>query len=276
MRATRPAGRARHPGRPAPPLPLPRPLPTARSARPRSASTSRTTQEHPVSPRHRTPDAGPTRRRHPMSRAKPTRHERSPRTSSASSATTPNWQPARQRAAATPADQRLAVAGGLHRDGLAAICQEHPAAVDRAFADNRSEVLGAANPLAAIRDAHWRIHSASINHPTGRRGEPTTRRRDRRAVRQLVHEQVAAGRTQNQTHHANLHQLATTTKVAEHARIMGPAVAPPSRAARAPGARRSPQSAKRIAPRRTLRTSPPHPAAANRACPPTTPILSGR
>ncbi len=69
-------------------------------------------------------------------------------------------------------------------------------------------------------------------------------------IREFIEELVAAGWSEEQANHANVHELAATSK-AEHARITGPAVAPPSRAARAPGARRSPQSAKRIAPRRT-------------------------
>ena len=70
---------------------------------------------------------------------------------------------------------------GLHPDGLAAVYEEHPAPVDVAFAANRSEVLGAANPLAAIQDAHRRIHSAFIRLPDRRRGAPSARRRGRRA-----------------------------------------------------------------------------------------------
>jgi hypothetical protein len=43
---------------------------------------------------------------------------------------------------------------GLHPDGLAAVYGEQPAAVDVASAENRSEVLGAPEPLAAIQQAH--------------------------------------------------------------------------------------------------------------------------
>jgi hypothetical protein len=45
----------------------------------------------------------------------------------------------------------------LHPDDMAAIYGEHPAAVDAAFAENRSEVLGAPDPLQEVRRVHWRI-----------------------------------------------------------------------------------------------------------------------
>jgi hypothetical protein len=49
---------------------------------------------------------------------------------------------------------------GLHPDGPAAVYGEHPAAVEVAFAKNRSEVLGAPDPLVAAQQVHWRIHRA--------------------------------------------------------------------------------------------------------------------
>jgi hypothetical protein len=49
---------------------------------------------------------------------------------------------------------------GLHPDGLAALYGEHPVVVDMAFAENRSEVLGAPDPLAAVQQVHWSIRKA--------------------------------------------------------------------------------------------------------------------
>ncbi len=51
---------------------------------------------------------------------------------------------------------------GLHPDILAAAYGEQPAAVDMAFAENRSEALVAPGPLAAVQQAHWAIRSAFL------------------------------------------------------------------------------------------------------------------
>jgi hypothetical protein len=55
---------------------------------------------------------------------------------------------------------------GLHPDGLAAVYGEDPAAVEVAFAENRSEVLGAPDPLLAAQHVHWTIHRAFIDYQT--------------------------------------------------------------------------------------------------------------
>jgi hypothetical protein len=53
---------------------------------------------------------------------------------------------------------------GLHPDGLATVYGEHPAAIDVAFAENRSEVLGDEDPLRAIQQVHWTIHRAATEY----------------------------------------------------------------------------------------------------------------
>lgn len=64
----------------------------------------------------------------------------------------------------------------LHPDGLAAIYSEDPAAVDVAFAEHRSEALGAPDPLAAIQRVQE--HPQRIPHLSGSsRGTPPARRR---------------------------------------------------------------------------------------------------
>ena len=55
---------------------------------------------------------------------------------------------------------------GLHPDGMAAVYAEHPAAVDVAFANNRSEILGAGDPLQEAQDVHWTIQHAFIDYQT--------------------------------------------------------------------------------------------------------------
>jgi hypothetical protein len=53
---------------------------------------------------------------------------------------------------------------GPDPDGIAVLYDQHPAAVDVAFADNRSEVLGAPDPLQAIQQTHWQIHKAHCDY----------------------------------------------------------------------------------------------------------------
>jgi hypothetical protein len=55
---------------------------------------------------------------------------------------------------------------GLHPDGLAAVYGEHAAAVEVAFAENRSEALASAHRLAAAQQVHWSIHRAFIDYQT--------------------------------------------------------------------------------------------------------------
>jgi hypothetical protein len=70
---------------------------------------------------------------------------------------------------------------GRASDGLAAVYGEHPAAVDVAFAEHRSEVLGSADPLVAIQQVHCK--SPGPSSPTkpsprnaGRGGSPQHQR----------------------------------------------------------------------------------------------------
>ena len=53
---------------------------------------------------------------------------------------------------------------GLHPNGLAAVYGEHPAAVDVARAENRSEVLSAPDPLVRIQEVRWTIHRAHADY----------------------------------------------------------------------------------------------------------------
>lgn len=57
---------------------------------------------------------------------------------------------------------------GIHPDGLAAIYGEQwpadSARTDVAFAESRSEVLAAADPLRAAQEAHWAIHRAFLDY----------------------------------------------------------------------------------------------------------------
>lgn len=98
---------------------------------------------------------------------------------------------------------------GLHPDAVAAVYGEHAAAVDAAFAHNRSEVLGAPDPLQAL--LHHQIHHAHCDYQAA-----AERRRELAAqVGELVHEiittLVAAGWFEKDAREANVHNLANTT-----------------------------------------------------------------
>jgi hypothetical protein len=100
---------------------------------------------------------------------------------------------------------------GLHPDGLAAVYDEHLTVVDMAFAENRSEVLGALDPLAAIQQVHWTIRKAFVEYQS-----VTEERRQLAAdvgelIREFVEELVAAGWSEEQARDANVHQLAATS-----------------------------------------------------------------
>jgi hypothetical protein len=111
------------------------------------------------------------------------------------------------------AQQRLAQANdrlwwGLHPDGLAAVYGEHPAAIDVAFAENRSEVLGAPDPLAAAQQVHWSVHRAFIEYQTAAEERRQLAADTGESIREFVDALVAAGWTEQQARNADVHQLA--------------------------------------------------------------------
>ncbi len=55
---------------------------------------------------------------------------------------------------------------GFHADGMAALYGEHPAAVDFAFVENRSEVIREPDPLQEMQWVRWRIDHAFIDFHT--------------------------------------------------------------------------------------------------------------
>jgi hypothetical protein len=106
---------------------------------------------------------------------------------------------------------------GAHPDGLAAVYDEHPAAVDVAFAEHRSEVLGAADPLTALQQVHWQIHGAFIAYQAVAEERRQLGADVGELVRQLVDALLAAGWTEEQARNTNVHELATH-KPATHRR----------------------------------------------------------
>ena len=100
---------------------------------------------------------------------------------------------------------------GAHPDGLAAVYGTHPAAVDVdvAFAEHRSEVLGATDPLAAIQQLRWQIHRAFIADQTVAEERRQLAAELGELVRQLVDALLAAVWTEENACKTNVHELAT-------------------------------------------------------------------
>ena len=96
---------------------------------------------------------------------------------------------------------------GYPPDGLAAVYEEHPVAVDVAFAENRSEVLGAPDPLTAAQQVHWSIDSAFIDYQTAAEERRQLAADIGETIRQFLDALVAAGWTEEQARNANVHQL---------------------------------------------------------------------
>jgi hypothetical protein len=52
----------------------------------------------------------------------------------------------------------------MHPNGIAAVYGERPTAGSAAFAKNRSEALGAPDPLQTVQQIHWQIHKAHCDY----------------------------------------------------------------------------------------------------------------
>jgi len=98
---------------------------------------------------------------------------------------------------------------GLHPDGLSAVYGEDPAAVEVAFAEHRSEVLGTADPHAAVQHVRWQIHSAFRDYQTAAEERRQLAAETGELIHHLVHALVIAGWTEEQARNANVNQLAT-------------------------------------------------------------------
>ncbi len=111
------------------------------------------------------------------------------------------------------AHQRLQAANdrlwwGLHPDGLAALYGEDPGAVDIAFAEHRSEVLGAPDPLAAVQQVHWQIHSALNAYQSAAEERRQLAANIGELIQQLVDALALAGWSEQEARDANIQQLA--------------------------------------------------------------------
>jgi hypothetical protein len=101
---------------------------------------------------------------------------------------------------------------GLHPEGLAAIYGEHPAAVEVAFAENRSEVLGAPDPLVAAQQVHWRIDRAFIDCQAAAEERRQLAADIGEVIRRFIDALVAAGWSEEHARNANVHELAASGK----------------------------------------------------------------
>jgi hypothetical protein len=97
---------------------------------------------------------------------------------------------------------------GIHPDGLATVYGEHPAAVEIASTCNRSAVLDAPNPLAAVQHAHWAIHRALIDYRTAAEERRQLAAHTGELIRQFLDALIALGWTEEQARDANVHELA--------------------------------------------------------------------
>ena len=104
---------------------------------------------------------------------------------------------------------------GLHPDGLAAVYGEDPAAVDLAFAEHRSEVLGAPDPLAAIQQVHWQIHRAFIAYQAVAEERRQLAADTGELIHQLVHSLLAVGWTEEQARTTNVRELASDNRATQ-------------------------------------------------------------
>jgi hypothetical protein len=99
---------------------------------------------------------------------------------------------------------------GLHPDGIAVVYEQHPVAVDVAFAENRSEVLGARDPLQAIQQTHWQIHKAHHDYQHAAEERRQLAADTGEIIRTFLDELVAAGWSERDAREASVHDLAIT------------------------------------------------------------------
>jgi hypothetical protein len=105
---------------------------------------------------------------------------------------------------------------GLHPDGMAIVYAEHPAAVDAASAHNRSEILGAPDPLREAQRVHWTVHHSFVAYQAA-----AERRRQLAAdigelAGELIATLVAVGWSEQEAREANVLDLANAREAGHH------------------------------------------------------------
>jgi hypothetical protein len=108
---------------------------------------------------------------------------------------------------------------GLHPDGIAAVYDEQPTAIDVASAQNRSKVLGAPNPLQAVQRIHWQIHRAHCDYQNVAEARRHLAADIGEIMQALVDELVAAGWSEREARNANVGDLADRGDARAHYRV---------------------------------------------------------
>jgi hypothetical protein len=111
------------------------------------------------------------------------------------------------------AQQRLTRANdqlrrGVHPDGLATVYGEHPAVVNAAAVENRSAVLGARDPLAALQQVHWHVNRAFIDYQTAAEQRRQLAADTGEVIRGFIDALVATGWSEHDARHADVQQIA--------------------------------------------------------------------
>lgn len=101
---------------------------------------------------------------------------------------------------------------GRHPDGLAHVYCEHPAVVDTAFAETRSEALGADDPLAAVQQVHRSARKAFIDYQAAAEERRQLAADTGETIGEFLDELMAAGWSEEQARNANVHERPATTK----------------------------------------------------------------
>ena len=91
---------------------------------------------------------------------------------------------------------------------MAAAYDEHPVAVNGAFAENRSEVLRAPDPVQALQQVHWQIRHAHCDYQHTAEERRHLAAEIGETIRTFVDELVAAGWSEQEARNANVDQLA--------------------------------------------------------------------
>jgi hypothetical protein len=97
---------------------------------------------------------------------------------------------------------------GMHPDGVAVVYGERHAAGNVAFATNRSEVLGASDPLQAIQQIHWQIHKAHCDYQRVAEDRRRLAADIGEIIRTLLDELMAAGWSETEARDASIGALA--------------------------------------------------------------------
>ena len=98
---------------------------------------------------------------------------------------------------------------GLHPDVIAAVYGEHPATVEIAVAENRSQVLRTPDPLRALEETHWAIHQAHCDYQQVADDRRHLAAAVGETIRAFVDELVAAGWSEHEARNASVHDLAS-------------------------------------------------------------------